>query len=64
MKNGTDREFRKLVNALVSLASLMMRNSKHFADYIGVTDAQFVMMTLITESLGATVGTTAKIRAG
>src|SRR5438874_6125053 len=59
VKDGTDREFRNLVYALVSLAHLMVRNTKHFGDYIGVTDAQFRMMVLITEG-AVTVGSIAE----
>jgi DNA-binding MarR family transcriptional regulator len=56
VKDGTDREFRKLVYALLTLADLMGRNRKHFARYIGVTDPQFMMIVLITETPNATVG--------
>jgi DNA-binding MarR family transcriptional regulator len=60
VKDGTDREFRKLIYALMSLANLMLRNSKHFADYIAVTEPQWAMMVHITESDGATVGSIAE----
>ncbi len=56
MKDGTDREFRRLIYALMSLANQMARHRKLFAAYIGVTEAQAVMMRIIAETQGATVG--------
>ena len=34
----------------------MARNRKHFAAYVGVTDVQVLMMMIIAETQGATVG--------
>jgi DNA-binding MarR family transcriptional regulator len=60
VKAGSDREFRKLIYDLLSLSNLMLRNRKHFAAYIDVTDAQQVMMQMIAETHGMTIGRIAK----
>lgn len=56
VKNGTDREFRLLVYDLIKLSNQLARNRKHFATYMGVTDAQSLMMMIIAETRGTTVG--------
>jgi DNA-binding MarR family transcriptional regulator len=56
VKDGSDRAFRRLIYDLTSLFNQMIRNRKHFAAYIGVTEAQLLMMTIIAETKGATVG--------
>ena len=56
VKGQSDREFRRLIYSLVGLAHLMARNREHFGRYIGVTDPQYVIITLIAESTQATVG--------
>ena len=56
VKNGSDREFRQLIYDLTSLFNQMLQSRKHFAAYIGVTEAQMLMMTIIAETQGATVG--------
>jgi MarR family transcriptional regulator, organic hydroperoxide resistance regulator len=56
VKGGSDREFRQLIYDLTSLFNLMLRGRKQFAAYIGVTEAKMLMMTIIAESQGATVG--------
>src|SRR5215212_42435 len=56
VKGQSDREFRRLIYSLVGLAHLMARNREHFGRYIGVTDPQYVILTLIAESAQATVG--------
>jgi len=56
VKGGSDNEFRRLIYNLTSLFNQMMRTRKHFAAYIGVTEAQLLMMTIIAEMRGSTVG--------
>ena len=60
VKGGSDREFRRLIYDLTSLSNLMLRSRKQFATYIGVTEAQMLMMTMIAETLGTTVSHIAK----
>jgi MarR family transcriptional regulator, organic hydroperoxide resistance regulator len=55
VKDGTDRQFRKLIYSLLGLIDLMKRNSKHFAEYLGVTDAQLMMMLRIADYPDMTV---------
>jgi len=61
VKDGSDREFRRLIYSLTALSSLMVRNREHFASYIGVTDPQYLMITMIAENAGATVGKVADL---
>lgn len=61
VKDGSDREFRRLIYGLTALSSLMVRNREHFASYIGVTDPQYMMMTMIAENPDATVGKVAEL---
>ena len=60
LKDGTDREFRHLINSLLSFSALMMRHREYYASYIGVTGSQYSMMTLIAEAGFATVGDVAE----
>jgi DNA-binding MarR family transcriptional regulator len=60
IKDGSDREFRQLLYALIRLSTLMVQNRQSFAAYIGVTDPQYTMLTLIAENPGVTVGKLAK----
>jgi DNA-binding MarR family transcriptional regulator len=60
LKDGTDREFRHLINSLLSFSSLMTRHREYYASYIGVTGSQYTMMTLIAEAGFATVGDVAE----
>jgi DNA-binding MarR family transcriptional regulator len=55
-KDGSDRELRRLIYDLTSLANLMVRTRRNFAAYIGVTEAQALMMMIIAETQGTTVG--------
>src|ERR1041385_4485258 len=61
VKDGSDREFRRLIYSLTALSSLMVRNREHFASYIGVTDAQYMMITMIAENAGVTIGKVAEL---
>src|SRR5215471_14333006 len=56
VKDGSDREFRQLIYALTRLQNQMARHVKLFAAYMGVTEAQFLMMRIIAETPDATVG--------
>jgi DNA-binding MarR family transcriptional regulator len=56
VKDGSDRTFRRLIYDLTSLFNQMMRNRKQFATYIGVSEAQLLMMTIIAEMRESTVG--------
>ena len=56
MKDGSDREFRLLIYALTRLQNQMSRHIKLFAAYIGVTEAQYLVMRIIAETPDATVG--------
>jgi DNA-binding MarR family transcriptional regulator len=56
VKDGSDRKFRQLIYTLTSLANQMGRHLKLFAAYMGVTEAQAIMMRIIAETKGTTVG--------
>ncbi len=56
VKNGSDREFRQLIYDLIRLSNQLARNRSYFAGYVGVTDAQWLMMMIIAEERSATVG--------
>jgi MarR family transcriptional regulator, organic hydroperoxide resistance regulator len=60
LKDGTDREFRHLINSLLSFSSLMMRHREYYASYIGVTGSQYSMMAVIAEARFATVSDVAE----
>jgi MarR family transcriptional regulator, organic hydroperoxide resistance regulator len=60
IKDGTDREFRHLINSLLSFSALMTRHREYYASYIGVTGSQYTMITLIAEARFATVGDVAE----
>jgi len=60
LKDGTDREFRHLINSLLSFSALMMRHREHYASYIGVTGSQYSMMAVIAEARFATVSDVAE----
>jgi MarR family transcriptional regulator, organic hydroperoxide resistance regulator len=55
IKDGSDRDFRRLIYNLLSLSNVMLHNREHFAAYIGVTHQQYVIMTILCETPGATV---------
>jgi MarR family transcriptional regulator, organic hydroperoxide resistance regulator len=56
LKDGTDREFRHLINSLLSFSALMTRHREYYASYIGVTGSQYSMIALIAEARFTTVG--------
>jgi|HubBroStandDraft_5_1064220.scaffolds.fasta_scaffold103974_2 DNA-binding MarR family transcriptional regulator len=55
VKDGSDHKFRQLIRDLTRLSKQMARNRGHFAAYIGVSEPQLLMMTIIAEMQGATV---------
>jgi MarR family transcriptional regulator, organic hydroperoxide resistance regulator len=55
VKDGSDHKFRQLIHDLTRLSKQMARNRGHFAAYIGVSEPQLLMMTIIAETQGATV---------
>jgi DNA-binding MarR family transcriptional regulator len=60
LKDGTDREFRHLINSLLSFSTLMMRHREYYASYIGVTGSQYSMIAVIAEARFATVSDVAE----
>src|SRR5260370_27617428 len=50
VKDGSDREFRRLIYDLLGLANLMRFNADRFARYIGRNKAQFYMMVIIADT--------------
>jgi DNA-binding MarR family transcriptional regulator len=55
VNNGSDRDLRRLIYSLYSLSMLMGRNREYFASYIGVSSAQYLMVTVIAENGDSTV---------
>jgi MarR family transcriptional regulator, organic hydroperoxide resistance regulator len=56
LKDGTDREFRRLIYDLHAYHALMVSNRLQLASYIGVTDPQLIVIMMIAETPDATVG--------
>src|SRR5690349_3964984 len=56
IRGGSDREFRDLLYSLIGLSTLMLQNRQRFAAFIGLTDPQYTMLTMIAENPGITVG--------
>jgi DNA-binding MarR family transcriptional regulator len=56
VKDGSDRRLRRLIYDLTSLFNGMVSNRRHFAAYMGVSEAQALMMFMIAETPDATVG--------
>ena len=50
VKNGSDREFRRLIYSFVSLTGFMVANRDYFAAFIGVSSPQLLMMGVIAET--------------
>lgn len=61
VKNGSDREFRRLIYDLIGLFNLMRRNGDQFARYIGRNNAQYHVMVIIAETPDATVSQIAQL---
>jgi MarR family transcriptional regulator, organic hydroperoxide resistance regulator len=60
VKDGSDRRLRRLIYDLTSLFNGMVSNRRHFAAYMGVSEAQALMMFMIAETQDATVGQVAQ----
>ena len=56
VKDGSDRALRRLIYNLTRLFNQMLRMRKHFAAYVGLTEAQLLMITFIAEMQCSTVG--------
>jgi DNA-binding MarR family transcriptional regulator len=55
VKDGSDREFRRLIYSFVGLTGYMEANRDYFAAFIGVSSPQLLMMGVIGETPGASV---------
>ncbi len=55
VKDGSDREFRRLIYSFVSLTGFMEANRDYFAAFIGVSSPQLLMMGVIGETPGVSV---------
>jgi DNA-binding MarR family transcriptional regulator len=60
IRTGSDQLLRRLIYDLLSLSNVMLRNRGHFAAYIGVSDQQYMIMTLLNETPGVTVSQIAR----
>jgi MarR family transcriptional regulator, organic hydroperoxide resistance regulator len=60
LRDGSDREFRRLIYSLARFAELFTRHRNRYGAYIGVTGPQFVMITIIAGAQDQTVGLIAK----
>jgi MarR family transcriptional regulator, organic hydroperoxide resistance regulator len=55
VKDGSDREFRRLIYSFVSLTGFMEANRDYFAAFIQVSSPQLLMMGVIAETLEPSV---------
>src|ERR1700730_6038771 len=56
LKDGSDREFRRLIYSLVGFAEMIVRHRNIYGAYIGVSGPQYHMMTIIAGTPNTTVG--------
>jgi DNA-binding MarR family transcriptional regulator len=61
LRNGSDREFRRLIYSLVGFAEMIVRHRNFYGTYIGVSGPQYTMMTIIAGTPNTTVGHIAKM---
>ena len=61
LRDGSDREFRRLIYSLARFAELFARHRNIYGAYIGVSGPQYVMLTLITGTENRTVAQIAKV---
>jgi DNA-binding MarR family transcriptional regulator len=61
LKDGSDREFRRLIYSLVGFAEMIVRHRNIYGAYIGVSGPQYHMMTIIAGTPNTTVGQIAKM---
>jgi DNA-binding MarR family transcriptional regulator len=60
IRDGSDREFRRLIYSLARFAELFVRHRNIYGAYIGVSGPQYVMLTMIAGTENKTVGQIAK----
>jgi DNA-binding MarR family transcriptional regulator len=60
LRDGTDREFRRLIYSLIGFADMIVRHRNMYAEYIGVTGLQYTMMSIIAGAPKVTVGHVAR----
>ena len=60
LRDGSDREFRRLVHSLIGFAEMVVRHREIYGAYIGVTGPQYQMMTIIAGAPNVTVSDIAK----
>lgn len=60
IKDGSDREFRRMIYSLVGFADMIVRHREYYGAYIGVSGPQYVMMTIIGGAERATVNSIAE----
>lgn len=56
LRDGSDREFRRLIYSFARLVELFTRHRNCYAAYIGITGPQYFMFTIIAATQEATVG--------
>jgi DNA-binding MarR family transcriptional regulator len=60
LRDGSDREFRRLIHSLARFAEMFARHRNTYGAYIGVSGPQYVMMAIIAGTENNTVGQIAK----
>ena len=60
LKDGSDREFRRLIYSLIAFADMIVRHRNMYGAYIGVTGLQYTMMSIIAGTPNVTVGHVAR----
>jgi MarR family transcriptional regulator, organic hydroperoxide resistance regulator len=61
LRDGSDREFRRLIYSLIAFAGMLERHRNIYGAYIGVTGPQYTMMAIIAGSPNTTVSHIAKM---
>jgi DNA-binding MarR family transcriptional regulator len=60
LRDGSDREFRRLIYSFARFVELFTRHRNCYAAYIGITGPQYFMFTIIAGTKDATVGRIAR----
>jgi len=60
LRDGSDRQFRRLINSLVGFAEMIVRHRNIYGAYIGVTGPQYHMMAIVAGTPNATISDIAK----
>lgn len=55
LSEGSDAALRRLIYDLFGLSALMVRNRELFADFLGVTHPQFMIISIVAEDSTSTV---------